>query len=129
MSARPAPSGHQEAGMKGFKQFVMRGNVVDLAVGLIIGAAFGAIVTSFVNDVIMPPVGMILGGVDFANLFVLLKEGAKAPAELYTELDLVLKTARDLFTDEIETIVIDDKEHPRGHKRFHMPEALSGLRG
>jgi large conductance mechanosensitive channel len=66
--------------LKEFREFAMRGNVVDLAVGLILGAAFGAIVTSFVNDIIMPPIGMILGGVDFANLFVLVKEGAKAPA-------------------------------------------------
>jgi large conductance mechanosensitive channel len=66
--------------LKEFREFAMRGNVVDLAVGLILGVAFGAIVTSFINDIIMPPVGMILGGVDFANLFVLLKEGAKAPA-------------------------------------------------
>lgn len=64
--------------LKEFREFAMRGNVVDLAVGLILGAAFGAIVTSFVNDVIMPPVGMLLGGADFSNLFVLLKAGAKA---------------------------------------------------
>ena len=64
--------------LKEFREFAMRGNVVDLAVGLILGAAFGAIVTSFVNDVVMPPIGMLLGGVDFANLFVLLKAGAKA---------------------------------------------------
>jgi large conductance mechanosensitive channel len=63
---------------KEFREFAMRGNVVDLAVGLILGAAFGAIITSFVNDIIMPPVGVLLGGVDFANLFVLLKAGAKA---------------------------------------------------
>ena len=66
--------------LKEFREFAMRGNVVDLAVGLILGAAFGAIVTSFVNDVIMPPVGMLLGGVDFANLFVLLKAGKTATA-------------------------------------------------
>lgn len=65
--------------LKEFREFAMRGSVVDLAVGLVIGAAFGAIVTSLVNDVIMPPVGLLLGGVDFANLFVLLKAGAKAP--------------------------------------------------
>jgi large conductance mechanosensitive channel len=65
--------------LKEFREFAMRGNVVDLAVGLILGAAFGAIVTSFVNDVIMPPIGMLLGGVDFVNLFVLLKAGPKAP--------------------------------------------------
>ena len=59
-----------------FKKFAMRGNVVDLAVGIIIGAAFGKIVDSLVKDVIMPPVGLILGRVDFANLFVVLKPGA-----------------------------------------------------
>ena len=53
-----------------FKKFAMRGNVVDMAVGIIIGAAFGKIVSSFVNDVIMPPIGMLMGGVDFSNLFV-----------------------------------------------------------
>jgi large conductance mechanosensitive channel len=63
---------------KEFREFAVRGNVVDLAVGVIIGVAFGAVVTSLVNDVIMPPIGLILGGVDFSNLFVVLKEGAKA---------------------------------------------------
>jgi large conductance mechanosensitive channel len=53
-----------------FKTFVMRGNVVDLAVGVIIGAAFGTIVTSFVNDVLMPPIGRLLGGVDFKDFFI-----------------------------------------------------------
>jgi large conductance mechanosensitive channel len=62
-----------------FKAFVMRGNVMDLAVGVIIGAAFGAIVKSLVDDVIMPPLGLITGGLDFSNQFVLLKEGTKAP--------------------------------------------------
>ena len=61
--------------LKDFKAFIMRGNVVDLAIGIIIGVAFGAIVSSFVNDVIMPPIGLLLGNVDFANLFVVLKEG------------------------------------------------------
>jgi len=53
-----------------FKKFAMRGNVVDMAVGIIIGAAFGKIVTSFVNDVLMPPLGKLMGGVDFCNLFL-----------------------------------------------------------
>lgn len=61
--------------LKEFKEFAMKGNVVDMAVGIIIGAAFGGIVSSFVADVIMPPIGLLLGDVDFANLFVLLKEG------------------------------------------------------
>jgi large conductance mechanosensitive channel len=62
-----------------FKAFVMRGNVMDLAVGVIIGAAFGAIVKSLVDDVIMPPIGLVTGGLDFSNQFVLLKAGTKAP--------------------------------------------------
>jgi len=63
---------------KDFKEFVMRGNVVDMAIGIVIGAAFGTIVKSFVDDVLMPPIGMLLGRVDFANLFIVLKEGTKA---------------------------------------------------
>lgn len=61
-----------------FKKFAMRGNVVDMAVGIIIGGAFGTIVKSLVADVIMPPIGLLLGGVDFSNLFITLKEGATA---------------------------------------------------
>jgi large conductance mechanosensitive channel len=56
--------------LKEFKEFAMRGNVVDLAIGVIIGAAFGKIVTSLVNDVLMPPIGLLLGNVDFGNLFL-----------------------------------------------------------
>ena len=63
---------------KEFKEFVMRGNVVDMAIGIVIGAAFGSIVKSFVDDVLMPPIGLLLGNVDFSNLFITLKEGAKA---------------------------------------------------
>jgi len=63
--------------LKEFREFAMRGNVVDMAVGIIIGAAFGGIVTSAVNDLIMPPIGLLLGGVDFSNLFLALREGAK----------------------------------------------------
>jgi large conductance mechanosensitive channel len=62
--------------LKDFKAFIMRGNVVDMAVGIIIGAAFGPIVGSFVKDIIMPPIGLALGKVDFANLLIVLKEGA-----------------------------------------------------
>lgn len=67
-----------------FKEFAMKGNVVDLAVGVIIGGAFGKIVSSFVEDVIMPPIGMILGGVDFKTLAIVLKaaEGKSAAVML-----------------------------------------------
>lgn len=64
--------------LKEFKEFALRGNVIDMAVGIIIGGAFGTIVKSLVNDVIMPPIGLLLGGVDFANLFALLKAGSPA---------------------------------------------------
>ncbi len=66
--------------LKDFRAFIMRGNVVDMAVGIIIGAAFGPIISTLVNGVIMPPIGLALGNVDFANMFVVLKEGAKAAA-------------------------------------------------
>jgi large conductance mechanosensitive channel len=61
--------------LKEFREFAMRGSVIDLAVGVIIGAAFGKIVTSLVNDIIMPPIGLLLGGIDFTNLFINLSGG------------------------------------------------------
>jgi len=61
--------------LKDFKEFAMRGNVVDMAVGIIIGAAFGTIVKSLVADILMPPIGILLGGVDFSALFAVIKEG------------------------------------------------------
>jgi len=66
---------------KEFKEFIMRGNVVDMAVGIIVGAAFGKIITSFVNDVLMPPIGLLLGKVDFANLFITLSNQSFATLE------------------------------------------------
>lgn len=67
--------------MKEFKEFALRGNVVDLAVGVIIGAAFGKIVSSLVEDIVMPPLGLLIGGVDFSDLKVVLKEAeGAAPA-------------------------------------------------
>ena len=61
---------------KEFKEFAMKGNVLDMAIGIVIGGAFGTIVKSLVSDVIMPPIGLLLGGVDFSNLFAVVKEGA-----------------------------------------------------
>ena len=69
---------------KEFKEFAMRGNVVDMAVGIVVGGAFGKITTSFVNDVLMPPIGLLLGGVDFSNIFSVLKDGAEAAAPYAT---------------------------------------------
>ena len=66
--------------LKEFKEFIMRGNVIDMAVGIIIGAAFGTIIKSLVDDVIMPPIGLLLGNVDFSNLFIVIREGKIAGA-------------------------------------------------
>ena len=71
--------------LKEFKAFALRGNVIDLAIGVIIGGAFGKIVTSFVNDIIMPPIGMLLGNVNFADLFVALDGGDYASLALAKE--------------------------------------------
>ena len=76
--------------LKEFREFAMRGNVVDMAVGIIIGAAFGTIVKSLVDDVIMPPIGLLLGNVDFSDLFITLKQGAAA-AGPYATLELAKK--------------------------------------
>lgn len=75
--------------LKEFKEFAMRGNVVDMAVGVIIGVAFGTVVQSLVNDVIMPPIGLALGHVDFSNLFLVLKQGTTAGP--YASLDAAKK--------------------------------------
>jgi len=71
--------------LKEFKEFAVRGNVVDMAVGIIIGAAFGKIVESLVKDVIMPPIGLMLGKVDFSNLFLVLRQGTAAGPHLTIE--------------------------------------------
>ncbi len=63
--------------LKEFKDFIMRGNVLDMAIGIVIGAAFGAVVKSFVNNILMPPIGLLMGGRDFSDLFLVLKAGAK----------------------------------------------------
>ncbi len=88
--------------LKEFKEFAMKGNVMDMAVGIIIGAAFGKIVTSFVNDVLMPPIGLILGNVDFANLFLTLSgksaatlAEAKAAGAVTLNIGLFLNTVID----------------------------------
>lgn len=70
--------------IKEFKKFAIRGNVVDMAVGIVIGAAFGTIIKSLVADIIMPPIGLLLGNVDFSDLFIVLKEGAKVPGPYAT---------------------------------------------
>ena len=96
--------------LKDFRAFIMRGSVVDLAVGVIIGAAFGGIVKSMVDDVIMPPVGLATGGVDFANKFIVLKEGTKAAAPYASLADAkeagAVTLNYGLFINQIVTFLI-----------------------
>jgi large conductance mechanosensitive channel len=80
-----------------FKKFAMRGNVVDLAVGIVIGAAFGRIVSSFVNDVLMPPIGLIVGGVDFSELSVTLREAAGETAAVTLNYGIFIQTVVDFL--------------------------------
>ncbi|MDK9700483.1 MAG: large conductance mechanosensitive channel protein MscL [bacterium] len=70
--------------LKEFKEFAMRGNVIDMAIGIVIGAAFGTIVGSLVSDMLMPPLGLLIGSLDFSSLFVVLKEGTQTPGPYMT---------------------------------------------
>jgi large conductance mechanosensitive channel len=83
--------------MSEFKKFAMRGNVVDMAVGIIIGAAFGKIVSSFVNDVLMPPIGIIVGGVDFSALSVTLREAAGEAAAVTLNYGIFIQAIVDFL--------------------------------
>ena len=83
--------------MKEFRDFAMRGNVVDMAVGIVIGGAFGKIVTSFVNDVLMPPIGMAIGGVDFSELAVTLKEASGDVAAVTVNYGAFIQTVIDFI--------------------------------
>lgn len=83
--------------MTEFKDFAMRGNVVDMAVGIVIGGAFGKIVSSFVSDVLMPPIGMLMGGVDFSDLSVVLKEAAGEAAAVTLNYGSFIQTVVDFL--------------------------------
>jgi large conductance mechanosensitive channel len=78
---------------KEFKEFAIKGNAIDLAVGVIIGAAFGSIVTSLVKDILMPPIGLVTGGLDFSNKFVVLKAGADGVTNFATPADALAHKA------------------------------------
>ncbi len=83
--------------MSEFKKFAMKGNVVDMAVGIVIGAAFGKIVSSFVNDILMPPIGMLIGGVDFSELSYTLQEAAGEEAAVAINYGSFIQTALDFI--------------------------------
>jgi large conductance mechanosensitive channel len=83
--------------VKEFKSFAMRGNVMDMAVGIVIGVAFGKIVTSLVNDVIMPPIGLLMGGVDFSHLAVTLKAAAGSAPAITLKYGMLINTIIDFL--------------------------------
>ncbi|MEK6477278.1 large-conductance mechanosensitive channel protein MscL [Catalinimonas sp. 4WD22] len=83
--------------VKEFKEFAMKGNIIDLAVAVIIGAAFGKIVSSFVNDILMPPIGLLLGGVDFTDLAIVLKAGTEGVEPVTLNYGMFLQTVIDFL--------------------------------
>jgi large conductance mechanosensitive channel len=90
--------------IKEFKEFALRGNVIDMAVGIIIGAAFGKIVSSMVNDILMPPLGLITGGIDFADKKLVLKDAVAAAEGVKEQPAVVLKYG--MFINEVITFTI-----------------------
>ena len=97
--------------MKEFKEFAMKGNVVDLAVGVIIGGAFGKIVSSLVSDVLMPPIGLALGGLDFSNLVIVLKEAVGATPAVTIKYGVFVNTAIDFIEVDSGNPVMPCRSH------------------
>jgi large conductance mechanosensitive channel len=108
--------------LKEFKEFAMRGNVVDMAVGIIIGAAFGKIVTSLVNDVMMPPIGLLLGNVDFSNLALTLKEKSAEAEAVTLNYGMFVNTVLDFLIVAFAIFMII-KQINRLKKQEPAPEA------
>lgn len=110
--------------LKEFKEFAMRGNVVDMAVGIIIGAAFGKIVTSLVNDVMMPPIGLLLGNVDFSNLALTLKEKSAEAEAVTLNYGMFVNTVLDFLIVAFAIFMII-KQMNRLKKQEPAPEATT----
>jgi len=105
--------------LKEFKEFAMRGNVVDMAVGIIIGAAFGKIVSSLVKDVIMPPIGLLLGNVDFSNLAITLREKTDAAEAVTINYGVFINTVLDFVIVAFAIFIIIKQMN-----RFKRKEAV-----
>ncbi|MDO9080476.1 MAG: large-conductance mechanosensitive channel protein MscL [Desulfuromonadales bacterium] len=110
--------------VKEFKEFAMRGNVVDVAVGIVIGGAFGKIVSSLVNDVIMPPIGLLLGNVDFSNLAITLREKTVAAEAVAINYGLFINTVLD-FVIVALAIFLVIKQMNRFRKKEEIQEEVS----
>jgi len=109
--------------VKEFKDFAMRGNVVDLAVGVIIGGAFGKIVSSFVTDVIMPPIGILLGGVDFSKLAYPLKEGSEGVEPVLLKYGMFINTVIDFLIIAFVIFIVVKAMNSMKKKEVEAPAA------
>jgi len=89
-----------------FKKFALKGNMIDMAVGIILGAAFGSVVNSFVNDIFMPPLGVIIGGVDFKNLFITIKGGPVNTLEEAKQVGAVVWAYGSFITNLVNFLII-----------------------
>ena len=107
-----------------FKKFAMRGNVMDMAIGIIIGGAFGKIVSSFVTDVIMPPIGMLLGGVDFSNLALTIKEGAEGVEPVLLKYGVFINTVIDFVIIAFAIFMVIKAMNSMKKKEEEKPAAL-----
>ena len=95
--------------IKEFKEFAMRGNVMDMAIGIILGAAFGKIISSFVNDILMPPLGKLIGGVDFSNLFISLSGGEYATLDAAKEAGAATINYGIFINTVLDFLIVDRK--------------------
>lgn len=109
---------------KEFKEFAMRGNVIDMAVGIVIGTAFGKVISSLVNDVIMPPIGMILGKVDFSNLSITLHQSTVTSAAVMIKYGAFINTVID-FTIVAFAMFIVIKQVNRFTRSLSKPEVTT----
>jgi len=109
--------------MQEFKKFAMRGNVMDMAIGIIIGAAFGKIISSVVGDVIMPPIGLLLGGVDFSNLAITLKAGSEGVEPVLLKYGVFINTVIDFLIIAFAIFIVVKAMNSMKKKEEEKPAA------
>jgi large conductance mechanosensitive channel len=109
--------------IKEFKEFAMRGNVVDMAVGIIIGGAFGKIISSFVSDVLMPPIGLLLGGMDFSNLSIPLRAGSEGVEPVLLKYGVFINTAIDFLIIAFAIFMVIKAMNSMKKKQVEAPAA------
>lgn len=109
--------------VKEFKEFAMRGNVVDMAVGIIIGGAFGKIISSFVSDVLMPPIGLMLGGMDFSELALTLKEGSEGVEPVLLKYGVFINTTIDFLIIAFAIFMVIKAMNSMKKKKEEAPAA------